>query len=159
MAPPIKCACVSPTLDSGSGSGSGSEYTDGRRWLLTNSSEVDHWWARCVFGSWLGRPVHGRGRTKFFAITRGSHLCYAFWSVYERDQDFWLAKSVLDHLIILSKGLDGWFFYGSKVRLQPHIFLIFAVWRWPWSLDCLWKGLWLLNSVLILVTNTSTPEI
>ena len=126
MAPPIKCACVSPTLDSGSGSGSGSEYTDGRRWLLTNSSGVDHWWARCVFGSWLERPVHGSGRTKFFAITRGSHLCYAFWSVYERDQDFWLAKSVLDHLIILSKGLDGWFFLWVKGQIAVTYILDFC---------------------------------
>ena len=69
--------------------------------------------------------------------SRGSHLYVACWSVCDWDQDFWLAKSVLDRLIVSSKALDRLIFYWSKVNLQPRVLnpLIFAVQRSPWSLD------------------------
>ena len=33
-------------------------------------------------------------------LARNSYWCVACWSVCEREQDFWSAKSVLDHLIV-----------------------------------------------------------
>ena len=83
-----------------------------------------------VSGKWLPLPVQGV-------------VSYvACWSVCNRDQDFWSAKSVLDHLIIPSKTPDRLIFHGSKVRLQLHILdpLIFAVQRLPWSLGRFLKG-------------------
>ena len=79
-------------------------------------------------------------------LTRGSHLYVTCWSVCDWEHDFWLAKTVLDLLISWSldrsfKALDHLILYRSKVELELCVFdsLIFAVWRWPWSLDRLSK--------------------
>ena len=64
---------------------------------------------------------------KGVAWTRGSHLYVACWSVCDRDQDYWSAKSVIDCVILL--------------KLQPHVLdpLIFTAQILPWSLDRLSK--------------------
>ena len=58
---------------------------------------------------------------------RGSHLYVACWSICNWDQDFWLAKSVLDWLIVPSKALDHLIFLWVKGQIAAvH----------SWSFDC-----------------------
>ena len=46
--------------------------------------------------------------------SKGNHLCVACWSVCNQDQDFWSAKSVLDHLINPSKVDDLLILRGQR---------------------------------------------
>ena len=99
--------------------------------------------------------------TCFLTLTRGSHLYVSCWSVCDRDQNVWSGKSALDRLIVPFWGSWSLDFSGSKVKLQPRVLdpLILATWRPPWSLDRPRKGLWSLDSILILVANASTRDI
>ena len=89
--------------------------------------------------------------------SRGSHLYVTCWSICDQDQDF-DHQNVLDHLIVPSKALDHLIFYRSKVELELRVFdpLIFSL---EVTLISSQKGLWSLDSILILVTNTSTWDI
>ena len=93
---------------------------------------------------------------------RGSHLYVACWSVSDRDQKFWSAKSVPSCLIIPSKAL-AWLldFLGIKSQIGPSVLdpLIFTIRTLPWFLDRLSKGLWSLNSILFPVVNASAWDI
>ena len=65
-------------------------------------------------------------------------------------------------LITWSSLLSSWLLdFYRKVKLQPSILdtLIFTVRRWPWPLDRISKGLWSLDSILIMVANASTQDI
>ena len=82
---------------------------------------------------------------------RGSHLYVACWSNCNRDQGFWSAKSVLDHLIVPFWG--SWLLDFQRVKDQiaaTHNFLICWFYK---------TGLWSLDSILIPVTNASTQDI
>ena len=46
-----------------------------------------------------------------------AHLYVVCWNICDQDQDFWLAKSVLDRLIISSKALDRFIFLRVKGRI------------------------------------------
>ena len=102
--------------------------------------------------------LHTIGSTKTAIIqTRGGHLYVTCWSVCNKDQDFWLAKSVLDCLTVPLKALDRLIFYRSKFELELHVLdvLIFVV-GLPWSCDRLSKGFdlliqfWSLSQTLLL---------
>ena len=88
---------------------------------------------------------------------RGSHLYVACWSICNWDQDFWLAKSVLDWLIVPSKALDHLiFFYGSKVRLQLCILVpLLQFGGDPDPLVGSQRGLWSLDSQLQMLLHRS----
>ena len=58
-----------------------------------------------------------------FILTRVGHLHVTCWSICNRDHDFWLAKSVLDSLIVPSKLLITWFFMGQRSNWN-QVFLI-----------------------------------
>ena len=65
---------------------------------------------------------------------RGSHLYVACRSVSDRNQVFWLAKSVLDCLIVPFWGCWSLCMISKDQRSNcSHTFLIVAVQRSPWS--------------------------
>ena len=72
--------------------------------FLFQENVVVNWEERWVMKLW--REV--------WTASRGSHLHVTSWSIYDQDQDFWLAKTVLDWLIVPSKLLIAWFLMGQR---------------------------------------------
>ena len=72
--------------------------------IFVSGNVVVNWEERRVMKLW--REV--------WTESEGSHLHVASWSIYDHDQDFWLAKTVLDWLIVPSKLLIAWFLMGQR---------------------------------------------
>ena len=98
-----------------------------------------------------GSPAHPHRIVSHPHLAKLHNLCHwssqplqgvvtyvAWWSIWDCDQVFWSAESVLDHLIVYFWGSWLLDFQGSKVKLQPCILdpLIFSsseVTLMPWS--------------------------